>query len=149
MARRIHSKKRKHLGNRTFGGGNTKNRRGKGNRGGVGRAGYHKHKWLHTIIYEGTNKRDRGEHGFTNPTRKEYLIISLETLSNQITAGKHAPNADGVYEIVLPKTKVLSNGPIKCKLSHKLSIKAHGFSKNAVEKIKAAGGNAIRFEQKT
>ena len=144
MARRIHSKKRKHLGNRTFGGGNTKNRRGKGNRGGVGRAGYHKHKWLHTIKYEGTNKRDRGMHGFVNPTRKEYSIISLETLSSQIAVGKHKPNADGVYEIVLPKTKVLSNGSIK----HKLLLKASAFSKNAVEKIKAAGGTTTQFEQK-
>ena len=49
MARRNTSRRFKHRGNRTHGGGNTKNRRGKGNRGGVGRAGYHKHRWLHTI----------------------------------------------------------------------------------------------------
>ena len=45
MVVRKRRKKNKVRGNRTHGGGGTKNRRGSGNRGGVGRAGSHKHKF--------------------------------------------------------------------------------------------------------
>ena len=61
MARRFESrKKKKYAGNRTFGAGNKKNRRGKGSRGGVGRGGYHKHRWFHTIKTEGTSQTEPG-----------------------------------------------------------------------------------------
>ncbi len=136
MARRNTSRRFKHRGNRTHGGGNTKNRRGKGNRGGVGRAGYHKHNWLRTIKEEGTNKRDRGEQGFTNPTRKVYATISLEELTQAIVSAKYQKNDQGVYQISLPRTKVLSGGEIQ----HKAAIKAYAFSAKAKEKIEKAGG---------
>ena len=137
MARRNVSRRFKHRGNRTHGGGNTKNRRGKGNRGGVGRAGYHKHNWLRTIKEEGTNKRDRGEQGFTNPTRKIYATISLEELDAAILGAKYQKNDQGVYQVSLPRTKVLSGGT----LSQKAAIKAYAFSAKAKEKIEKAGGS--------
>lgn len=136
MARRIKSKKRKYLGNRTFGGGNTKNRRGKGNRGGVSRAGFHKHKWLHTIKFEGTRQKDRGIKGFFNPTRRNLKEISLRELSGKIAAGEFKPDSQGVYSITLEGFKVLSSGSVGVKLA----VRATGFSKKAVEKIMAAGG---------
>lgn len=136
MARRIRSRKRKHLGNRTFGAGNTKNRRGKGNRGGKGRAGYHKHKWLHTIKFEGTNKRARGAHGFYNPAHKCHAALSLGQLSKKLSS---FPKDDaGVYQIVLPGAKVLSGGSLQVK-AH---VKARGFSEKARQKIEEAGGTA-------
>ncbi len=139
MARRISSRKFKHRGNRTHGGGNTKNRRGKGNRGGVGRAGYHKHNWLRTIKTEGTNKKDKGLTGFTNPTRKIYATMDLEELNLAITrgveTGKIAKNDAGLLVVSLPKTKILSGGT----LGHKAAIKAYAFSAKAKEKLEKAG----------
>ncbi|MBI5036355.1 uL15 family ribosomal protein [Candidatus Micrarchaeota archaeon] len=139
MARRIKSRKSKHLGNRTFGGGNTKIRRGKGNRGGVGRAGYHKHRWLHTIKYEGTNKKAKGLHGFSNPTRKDFATVSLGQLSKRV--GSFKQNTEGFYEIVLPRVKVLSGGEFQ----FKAIVKAERFSAKAKEKIEKSGGTTSTF----
>ena len=137
MARRVKSKKRKrYLGNRSFGGGNAKNRRGKGNRGGVGRAGFHKHNWLRTIKLEGTSQRERGDKGFFNPTRVKLKEISLGELKARINAGEFKPDAQGVYSINLEGFKVLSSGNVNVKLA----VRASGFSKKAVQKITAAGG---------
>lgn len=142
MAVRVKSnKKRKYAGNRSFGGGNAKNRRGKGNRGGVGRAGFHKHNWLRTIKMGETNKRDRGEHGFRHFSNK-LKEISVEMLCSQAAAGKY-PQKDGFYVIELKGFKVLSNGVA----SLKLDVKASAFTKPAIEKIKAAGGKAEALEK--
>src|SRR3989344_3338123 len=115
MAKRMKSnKKRKYAGNRSFGGGNAKNRRGKGNRGGVGRAGFHKHNWLRTIKMGETSKRDRGEHGFHHD-RKKLVSITLEQLSIQANNGKLAQK-EGFYVVELPSGKILSNGSLSIKL---------------------------------
>jgi large subunit ribosomal protein L15 len=138
MARRIKSKKRKYLGNRTYGGGNTKNRRGKGTRGGVGRAGYHKHRWLRTIK-EGLHKSRR--HGFVNRNSKSARMgeVTLSQIQRDVDAGKYKKSADGKYEVTLPvRTKVLSQGA----LFAALKVSAGAFSKGAKEKIEKAGGQA-------
>ncbi|MFH0836293.1 MAG: uL15m family ribosomal protein [Candidatus Micrarchaeota archaeon] len=135
MVRRIVSRKRKHLGNRTFGGGNTKNRRGKGNKGGKGRAGAYKHNWLRTIVVEGGRK---GKRGFRNPTRKSFKEISLDKLTALISKGKIEKNKDGVFEADFKGFKILGSG----KLDSKCIVKASRFSKKAKEKIEAAGGEA-------
>ncbi|HIH20526.1 TPA: 50S ribosomal protein L15 [Candidatus Micrarchaeota archaeon] len=135
MARRVKSnKKRKYAGNRFFGGGNAKNRRGKGNRGGVGRAGYHKHKWLQTIKRGEISKRTRGEHGFYH-TGGHARQITLAQLERALLNGKFQQK-DGFFEVNLPNAKILSNGSV----SQKLSVKARAFSAKAKEKIEAAGG---------
>ncbi len=139
MARRIRARgKKKFLGNRTHGGGNAKNRRGKGSRGGVGRAGFHKHKWLQTI------KRGeiRGEKGFRNPSPsarsgKKPREVSLGEIQREIDAGKHAAGADGVYALALRGCKVLSGGELRAKIA----VRAAGFSGKAKQKIAAAGGS--------
>jgi len=138
MARRIKSRKSKHMGNRSFGGGNAKNRRGKGNRGGVGRAGYHKHRWLHTIKFEGTNKVERGESGFSNPTRRTFISVSLANLESRITRGEAKADAGGIHSFSLKGCKILSGGAAK----HKMAVKASAFSEKAKQKIIAAGGTA-------
>lgn len=134
MARRIRSRKFRHRGNRTHGSGNKKNRRGKGNKGGVGRAGYHKHRRMHFIKLEGSTKRDKGLHGFTNPAKKVYATVSLGQLQKSID--KFPKNDQGVYQVVIPRTKVLSGG----QLSAKAHVTAYGFSAKAKEKIENAGG---------
>ena len=137
MARRVKSsKKRKYAGNRFYGGGNAKNRRGKGNRGGVGRAGFHKHKWLQTIKRGEKNKRERGEHGFyhSSPRLDE---VSLLEIMHGVALNKFQQK-DGFYDVDLPDSKILSNGPVS--VSVKLFVKAGAFSAKAKEKIEKAGG---------
>ncbi|MFH1200362.1 MAG: uL15m family ribosomal protein [Candidatus Micrarchaeota archaeon] len=139
MARRIKTAKRKQYGNRTFGGGNKKNRRGKGVRGGVGRAGYHKHKWLHTIKFEGTTQTAPG---FVNPTRKKIAAFQLNKLAREIAKGRHKEE-NGAYNIDLTRkgrqVKVLGNG----EFPYKANIKANSFSKGAKERIEKAQGTAL------
>jgi large subunit ribosomal protein L15 len=139
MARRIKSKKRKYLGNRSYGRGNTKNGRGKGTRGGVGRAGYHKHKWLKTIK-EGLHKSRR--HGFVNRNSESVLTteITLAQLQRNVDKGLYKKSADGKYEVTLPvRAKVLSQGT----LTAALKISAGAFSAVAKEKIAKAGGQVL------
>ncbi len=138
MARRIASRKRKHYGNRTFGGGNTKNRRGKGSKGGVGRAGFHKHKWMKTIK-AGFHKSLRK--GFVNQAAKASSQITLEQLSDGIAAGKWPKDQkdSSAYSVVFPasrKVKVIGTGAFAAKAN----VSAAAFSKSAKEKIEKAGG---------
>ncbi len=132
MVQRQNKRNRKYLGTRSWGGGNKKNRRGKGTRGGVGRGGV-KHKWSYTVVYE----RERiGKHGF-KPWRKERLgeidLYSVSGLAEK--ANEEKPT------IELKGYKVLSQGS----LAKPAVVKATAFSKKAEEKIKAAGGEAVKF----
>ncbi len=139
MARRIKSALRKHYGNRTFGGGNKKNRRGKGVRGGVGRAGYHKHKWLHTIKTEGTTQTAPG---FVNVTRRKVAEVGLNQLATKIEKGVFKEE-NGVFNIdVTVKgglVKVLGNR----EFPYKANVRANAFSAGAKERIEKAGGAAV------
>lgn len=136
MARRIKSRKRKHLGNRTYGGGNTKNRRGSGNRGGVGRAGMGKHRRLYAIKTEGSTLRDRGLQGFFSQ-KKKLMGVTLEKLQKMIDVGRFEQK-EGVFQVSLPKAKIISGGLFTAKAS----VRAAGFSAKAKEKITQAGGTA-------
>jgi ribosomal protein L15 len=111
----------------------------------VGRAGFHKHKWLQTIKRGETRG---GEKGFVNPARAGSARkraaasseISVGEIQREIDAGRHASalGADGVYSISLAGFKVLSGGALRSKIA----LKASGFSAKAKEKIVAAGGSA-------
>ncbi|WP_216831072.1 50S ribosomal protein L15 [Alkalihalobacterium elongatum] len=77
--------------------------------------------------------------GFTNPTRKEFTIVNLETL-NRFDAGTEVTPEllieTGVVKNVKDGIKILGNG----KLEKQLTVKANKFSATAVEAIEAAGG---------
>ncbi|MFV8829678.1 50S ribosomal protein L15 [Alkalihalobacterium sp. APHAB7] len=77
--------------------------------------------------------------GFTNPTRKEFTIVNLETL-NRFDAGTEVTPEllieTGVVKNVKHGIKILGNG----KLEKQLTVKANKFSATAVEAIEAAGG---------
>ncbi|MGO4890136.1 50S ribosomal protein L15 [Anaerobacillus sp. MEB173] len=77
--------------------------------------------------------------GFTNPTRKEYAIVNVETL-NRFDAGTEVTPEllieTGVVSKAKDGIKILGNG----KLEAKLTVKANKFSASAVEAIEAAGG---------
>jgi large subunit ribosomal protein L15 len=139
MARRIKSKSRKYYGNRTFGGGNTKNRRGKGSKGGKGRGGFHKHKRMHYIVTEGTSTT---ESGFVNESRRKTQEINIRKVEKMIMVGKAKPQGDS-YDLDLRKkgkyTKLLGNG----ELNYKANITVDAYTASAKEKVEKAGGKII------
>lgn len=132
MVKRQKKHSRKFLGTRRWGAGNIKNRRGKGSRGGVGKGGA-KHKWSHTVVYA---RETIGKTGF-KPWQKERLdeidLYSISSKANSLEGSKPT--------IELKGYKVLSSG----KLTKPVVVKATAFSEKAMEKIKAAGGEAVKF----
>ncbi len=79
--------------------------------------------------------------GFTNIFKKEWTIVNLEDLNKFEDGTVITPELlteEGVVKKVKYGLKVLGNG----KLEKKLTIKAHKFSKSAIEKIETAGGKA-------
>lgn len=77
--------------------------------------------------------------GFTNPTRKEYAIVNLETL-NRFEAGTEVTPEllleTGIVSNAKSGIKVLGDG----QLEKGLTVKANKFSASAKEAIEAAGG---------
>lgn len=79
--------------------------------------------------------------GFVNPTRKEYAIVNVADLNRFEVDTEITPELlmeQGIVNNVMSGIKILGNG----ELSIKLTVKAHKFSKSAVEKIEAAGGKS-------
>ena len=79
--------------------------------------------------------------GFNNFNRKEYAVINLKDL-NQFQEGTVVTPEllleKNLIKKVLSGVKVLSQG----ELEKKLTIKAHKFSKSALEAIEKVGGTA-------
>ncbi len=130
MVVRHRRKKNKMRGNRTHGGGDTKNRRGAGGRGGVGKAGSHKHtfsKYWKTFGIKITLK-----------AKPKGIAINLEQLE-QATTGKKLAMENGMVVIdgkELGFGKLLGKGTIR----DKLLVKNAKVSAKAAEKIAEAGG---------
>ncbi|MFH1390693.1 MAG: uL15 family ribosomal protein [Candidatus Diapherotrites archaeon] len=135
MVVRRRRKKNKLRGQRTHGGGGTKNRRGAGSRGGVGKAGSHKHKFSKHYVDFGVKR--------TLKPRKKENTISLayinDNIENWLANGKI--KKDGSIIVIDGKAlgfgKVLGNGII----AHKIKIENANASKMAEEKIQKAGGS--------
>lgn len=134
MARRVASKKRKYMGNRSHGGGNTKNRRGKGNKGGKGRAGWHKHKWLATIKSGEFKNRKRGFYS----TDAKPPAITLQQVSSLISGGK-CEKSGPAYIVKLDRFKVVASRAF----DYPAQITAQAFSTKAKQLVEKAGGKAI------
>ena len=132
MVIRVKSRIRKHLGARRWGMGNIKNARGKGDQGGTGLGG-RKHKWTRIVKYESERIRQKGFYN-TNPIRV-YKESDLERVSE---LARHSKESKPTVE--LKGYKVLGDG----KIEKAIVVKASSFSKQAEEKIKKAGGEAIR-----
>lgn len=132
MVKRHERKYKQYLGSRTWGGGNTKNRRGKGSRGGKGRAGSHKHRWTWTV----NNEPDRfGTHGFSPLVRSEIEVINVSRITDLANTGA-LKKEGGVMKFIF-KGKVLGAGEINVPVS----VTAAAFSESAKKKITAAGGS--------
>ncbi len=79
--------------------------------------------------------------GFTNIFRKEYAIVNLSDLAELGGADPITPEVlvkNGIIKKVVDGVKVLGMGEVKAKLV----VRAHKFSKSAIDKIQAAGGKA-------
>ncbi len=79
--------------------------------------------------------------GFTNIFRKEYSVVNLQDLELMSGADPITPETlmrKGLIKDMKTGVKVLGMGELKAKLT----VRAHKFSKSAVEKIQAAGGKA-------
>jgi len=77
--------------------------------------------------------------GFTNIFGTVYAEINVEMLNVFEDGAEVTPEmlkAEGILKKQLDGVKILGNGD----LAKKLTVKAHKFSKSAVEKIEAAGG---------
>lgn len=81
--------------------------------------------------------------GFRNINHKEYSIINLDDLENLFKAGDEVTPEklleSGIINQLKDGVKVLAFGEV----SKKLTVKAHKFSKQAAEKISAAGGEVV------
>jgi large subunit ribosomal protein L15 len=78
--------------------------------------------------------------GFTNIFRKEYAIVNVAALE-ALEGSSFDPSTlleAGVIHKLKHGLKILGSGELK----KKITVKAHIFSKSALEKIQAAGGTA-------
>jgi large subunit ribosomal protein L15 len=130
-------KKRKRIGRgQGSGRGGTSTR---GHKGAKSRSGYKR-----KIGFEGGQmplQRTSPKFGFKNRNRVEYKGINVSTLQNLVENHKlEVVDIDTLinYGLVSKRDliKILGNGDLKTKIA----VKAHAFSKTAIEKIEAVGG---------
>ena len=79
--------------------------------------------------------------GFTFTPKEKYEIVSLESLNRFASGTEVTPEVLKAARLLDKKklfVKILGDGELK----HPLTIKAHAFSRSALEKIKKAGGQA-------
>ena len=80
--------------------------------------------------------------GFTNIFKKQYVVINIDDLSSRFEDGEEVTpeklKEKGLLKSYKDGIKILGRGEI----DKRLTVKAHSYSKNALEKIKAAGGKA-------
>ena len=78
--------------------------------------------------------------GFTFTPKPKYEIVSLERLNRFASGAEVTPELLREKKLVRKdlRIKVLGDGELK----HPLKIRAHAFSRSALEKIKKAGGSA-------
>jgi large subunit ribosomal protein L15 len=116
----------------------------KGHKGAKARTGYQK-----KLGFEGGQmplQRRIPKYGFTNFNRKEYKAINLSTLEELATRKKLVSiDVDTLINAGLASRndliKILGNG----KLTRKLEVKAHAFSKSAQTAIESLDGTVVKI----
>jgi large subunit ribosomal protein L15 len=116
----------------------------RGHKGAKSRSGYSS-----KVGFEGGQmplQRRLPKFGFKNKFRKEYKAINIDVL--QALADKHGLTAIDLNTLVEAGlaskndlVKILGNGS----LTSKLEVKAHAFSKKAIEAIEAVQGTAVKL----
>lgn len=80
--------------------------------------------------------------GFTNPFKKRYALVPVEAL-NRFDDGEEVTPERLVQERLVKKVrdgvKILGDG----ELTKRLTVHAHKFTKSAMGKITAAGGEVV------
>ena len=111
---------------------------GRGHKGQKSRSGYRRKRG-----FEGGQMplhRRVPKRGFFNPFRVEYAVVNLDTLGERFEAGAEVTpdllRERGLVRSSARLVKVLARGG----LDVSLTVKAHKFSRKAVEQIAAAGG---------
>lgn len=137
MTRRQAKRKTKMRGSRFHGFGNVKNKRGKGCRGGVGRAGLHKHKFSWTTRYNPDYLR---ANGFVAHTFRDVPTMNLFEVSNLMEKGS-MEKKDGKFHFEF-RGKILGSGELR----HPIVLKALSWSKIAERKVKESGGELSKIE---
>ncbi|PSO07894.1 hypothetical protein B9Q04_08435 [Candidatus Marsarchaeota G2 archaeon BE_D] len=133
MSVRREKRSRKYRGTRSVGWGRIGQHRKAGSKGGVGKAGLHKHKWSWTVKY---GKDAFGKHGFKRAwIKRKKREINIERLVELAATLKR----DEIDLAELGYTKLLGKGVINAEI--KVIVPAA--SKSAIEKIKNAGGEVI------
>ncbi|HOO32531.1 MAG TPA: 50S ribosomal protein L15 [Thermotogota bacterium] len=78
--------------------------------------------------------------GFSNVNKKTFTVINLDVLEKRYDNDEEVTVSNllerGIIQKELDGVKLLGDG----KISKKLTVKVHAFSKSAKEKIEAAGG---------
>jgi len=133
------TKTSKHRGSRTYGRGK-KAGRGHGKRGGVGKAGGHKHKWISTLKYDRDHYGQKGK-GFKRPQSVVGQAITINVC--QLRKLKERLIKQGVEEggkamdlTALGYDKLLGSGA--CQGAWEVTVEAA--SPRAIEKVESAGG---------
>ena len=116
----------------------------RGHKGQKSRSGYSK-----KVGFEGGQmplQRRVPKFGFTNISRKEYKGINIETLETLAEKkGLTTIDIDALVNAGLVKkntlVKILGNGT----LTKKLEVKAHAFSKSAIEAIESVEGTIVKL----
>ncbi|HNS29085.1 MAG TPA: 50S ribosomal protein L15 [Tenuifilaceae bacterium] len=116
----------------------------RGHKGAQSRSGYSK-----KIGFEGGQmplQRRLPKFGFKNKFRVEYKAINIEVLQN--LADKHSITTIDIQTLrdaglasKNDRIKILGNGT----LTAKLEVRAHAFSKKAIEAIEAVQGTAVKI----
>ncbi len=80
--------------------------------------------------------------GFKNFNKKFYAVVNVKTLEEKFNEGEEVtPDVlleRGIIKKIMDGVKILGEG----ELTKPLRVKAHAFSKSAVEKIERVGGKA-------
>jgi large subunit ribosomal protein L15 len=136
MAKRQGKRNRKFNGSRNHGKGNAKNRRGKGNKGGWGRAGMSKHRFTYVTKHERDFMSHGGRFGFVSVRAKRLPTMNLYEIDQLAQKGKlESREGKAYFEF---SGKILGSGAI----TKPVTIRALSFSEGAKEKIAKAGGAA-------
>lgn len=131
----FHRKRKKRVGRgRGSGMGKTSGRGGKGATARSGNETSIQFEGGQTPLYRRLPKR-----GFNNPFKKKYAIVNVEDLAlfengTKVDAEKLVES--GLIKKLMDGVKILGDGELK----NSLTVVATRFTKVAVEKIKAAGG---------
>lgn len=137
---RIHGR---HMG--TAGTGARKNKRGSGNKGGKGMSGTGKradHK--KTLVQKLYGHGYFGKKGITSMKTRRDVRQRINLSDLQLHIETYGKLKGDVYEVVMPKYKILGTGDVKIKMN----ITCFEASKSAMEKVSAAGGSVKVKEKK-